>query len=85
MDTTSFYHKDTTRIFLILMLTYISINSLSRKVSFHNMLKMKLCRLDKKVYLILIKKYLSLLTHPYVILTRQDQSQTTSLNFFFNG
>lgn len=56
MDTTSFCYKDTKRIFFILMVTYISINSLSREVSFHNMVKMKLCRLDKKVYVILIKK-----------------------------
>jgi len=40
------------------MLTYISINSLSREVSFHNMLKMKLCWLDKKVYLILILTFI---------------------------
>lgn len=57
------------------MLTHISINSLSREVSFHNMLKMKLCRLDKKVYLIIIEKYLSLRNHLYVILTSQDLSQ----------
>ena len=82
LDTTALYYKDTKIIFLILILTYISINSVSREVSSHSMLKMKLCWLDKKVYLILILKNVSPLAHLYVILTSHYQSQTISVNFF---